>query len=199
MSEQQFEAPFEVISPDNQGAKVIVTGFVLLITTIFVAIIRLITMCVLKRRSGWDDVFFLVATSNYASEILFIMAIATAKTSIGLLIRRLTPQTKFRLITDAIIIAVAAWTVFSVLALALQCGIHRPWIFLPRRCTGDSPHFNSLTKLEEAESDSTKGLTPDGVLCTTDIRVDVEQGEPNTHAIVEEVAISNDKDFYHLA
>lgn len=62
MSEQQFEPPFEVISPDNHGAKVIVTGFVLLITTIFVAVIRLITMYVLKRRPGWDDVFFLVAT-----------------------------------------------------------------------------------------------------------------------------------------
>lgn len=68
-------------------------------------------------------------------------------------------------------------------------------------CTlaSQSPQFNSSTKLEEAESDSTNGLTHDGVLCTTDIRVDVEQGGSNTHAIVEEVATSNNKDFYNLA
>lgn len=68
MLEPDFATPFEASSPDNQGAKVVVTGFVLLITTIFVAVIRLITMCTLKRRSGWDDVFFLVATVCEAFE-----------------------------------------------------------------------------------------------------------------------------------
>lgn len=68
-------------------------------------------------------------------------------------------------------------------------------------CTlaSQSPEFSSSTKKGEAESDSTKGLTHEGVLCTTDIRVDVEQGGMNNHVNVEEVVINNDKDFYHLA
>ena len=68
-----------------------------------------------------------------------------------------------------------------------------------RTLASQNPQFSSSTNKGEAESDSTKGLTHDGVLCTTDIRVDVETGRANHNTNVDEVMSTNDKDFYHLA
>jgi hypothetical protein len=32
---------------------------------------------------------------------------------------------------------IVAWTVFSVLALAFQCGSTRPWVYTPQRCLNE--------------------------------------------------------------
>ena len=32
---------------------------------------------------------------------------------------------------------IVAWMIFSVLALAFQCGLTRPWEYTPQRCSGE--------------------------------------------------------------
>jgi hypothetical protein len=62
---------------------------------------------------------------------------ALAKVSVLVLMLRLWPfgptLRRACFVTGA---AIALWMVFSVLALALQCGIPRPWVYTAERCAG---------------------------------------------------------------
>ncbi|MCJ1238266.1 hypothetical protein MMC14_006255 [Varicellaria rhodocarpa] len=71
--------PLISVSPDNQGASVAVTNYVLLSLTIFVVVTRLITMCVLKRRPDFGDLFSIVAAVGCPGpiNILFFIVMCT--------------------------------------------------------------------------------------------------------------------------
>jgi hypothetical protein len=60
---------------------------------------------------------------------------ACAKMSVVTLMRRLSSRTSsLTRVYDAASLFIAGWTVFSVFALAFQCGSTRPWIYAPNRC-----------------------------------------------------------------
>ena len=54
--------PLESISPDNHGAAVVATGYVLIVTTILFVVVRIATTFSLKRGAGLDDAFLFLAT-----------------------------------------------------------------------------------------------------------------------------------------
>jgi hypothetical protein len=62
---------------------------------------------------------------------------AAAKTSVIHLIMRLS-QRRSRLYTACHIVrgVIAFWAAFSVLSIALQCKMPRPWVYSPERCAG---------------------------------------------------------------
>ena len=70
-----FSKPLISVSPDNQAASVAVTNYVLLSLTIFVVVTRMITMCVLKRRPDFGDLFSILAavccSDNCLSVIMY--------------------------------------------------------------------------------------------------------------------------------
>lgn len=70
----------------------------------------------------------------YASTLLAIPAMTCAKASVVHFVGLLAPHylCKSRII---IAVAVGLWATFSVLALALQCGTGRPWVFHLQRCS----------------------------------------------------------------
>ena len=63
-----FSKPLISVSPDNQGASVAVTNYILLSLTLFVVVTRMITMCVLKRRPDFGDLFSILAAVGCSSE-----------------------------------------------------------------------------------------------------------------------------------
>lgn len=62
---------------------------------------------------------------------------AAAKISVIRLIMRLS-QRRSKLYTACHIVSgiIAFWTAFSVLSIALQCKMPRPWVYSPERCAG---------------------------------------------------------------
>lgn len=69
--------------------------------------------------------------------MMAIIVMASAKISVVHLIMRLS-QRRSRLYTACHIVsgAIAFWTVFSILSLALQCKLPRPWVYSPQKCAG---------------------------------------------------------------
>ncbi|KAK3686559.1 hypothetical protein LTR37_019698 [Vermiconidia calcicola] len=75
---------------------------------------------------------------SYASSILAILSMAFAKLSVLQLQRRICGNHSggryIKVMSWALAGFILAWTIFSVLALAFQCGITRPYIYKPDRC-----------------------------------------------------------------
>lgn len=61
---------------------------------------------------------------------------ACAKMSVVMLMYRLASRNSYMdRVYHAASLFIAVWTVFSLLALALQCGTRRPWVYTPERCS----------------------------------------------------------------
>jgi len=73
----------------------------------------------------------------YASDLFFLIAMLLAKLAVVRFVYRISSRsaaTKGKLMV--LQICVAAWGVFSIPAIAFQCGTPLPWLYLPDRCTG---------------------------------------------------------------
>jgi hypothetical protein len=71
----------------------------------------------------------------YASEIVYVAAIGFAKLSILVLFYNIVvTQRIVRRAVTSFGVVVLAWTVASVIAIAFQCGLPRPWGISGSRC-----------------------------------------------------------------
>lgn len=70
----------------------------------------------------------------YVSDILFLLANSAAKASVGLLIRRINREERYRRICHSLLAFIAIWTIASAIAVGLECNFHYPppWV---GRCT----------------------------------------------------------------
>lgn len=68
----------------------------------------------------------------YTAELLGICAMASAKTSVVLLSDRVAPREPRPYY--ALLSVVAVWTVFSIFAIAFQCPLPHPWVYVPSTC-----------------------------------------------------------------
>jgi hypothetical protein len=69
----------------------------------------------------------------YSAQLTSILSMTSAKVSVVLLIKRIT-QTDNRAWNLSLVL-VWIWGIFSFLALAFQCQMPKPWIFVPAQCT----------------------------------------------------------------
>lgn len=77
-----------------------------------------------------------VEKSFYSSQILAVLALGFCKASVACFIMRLTPKTSMKRIMQGILICSIAWTIASILALALQCKLSAPWSYASGSCNG---------------------------------------------------------------
>lgn len=71
----------------------------------------------------------------YAADLFFLFAMLLAKLSIVRMVYRFAPKSgiaKGRLLF--LQISIACWGVFSIFAIAFQCGMPMPWLYVPDRC-----------------------------------------------------------------
>ena len=59
---------------------------------------------------------------------------ASAKMSVVMLMRRLSSTKPMIRLYRIATLFITAWTIFSLLALALQCGSTHPWVYTPEQC-----------------------------------------------------------------
>ena len=76
----------------------------------------------------------MIQKNQYASNLLYITSLALARVSVLIFVMRLSPQRLYRLISISLIVAIALWSSFSVLALAFQCSVPKPWDYTGNRC-----------------------------------------------------------------
>lgn len=73
----------------------------------------------------------------YASNLFLILAIGLSKISVISFLRRISrTNTKHKIAFNAAIALTAAWTLGSLLILALQCNLGHPWITVNQQCPG---------------------------------------------------------------
>jgi hypothetical protein len=78
----------------------------------------------------------LLMKGYYASEILYVAAIGFAKLSVLVLFYNVVVMQRIVCrIVMAFGILVAAWTIASVVAIALQCELPRPWEIVSLQCS----------------------------------------------------------------
>ena len=71
---------------------------------------------------------------NYTSQILTIIIVCLAKLSMTMLITAITPSRAIFNACRLSNVVVVAWAGASIIALAFQCRVPRPWDFTPGRC-----------------------------------------------------------------
>jgi hypothetical protein len=68
----------------------------------------------------------------YAAQLLGVLSMGSAKVSVVMLFRRITPTANR---SNYILLAcVGSWMIFSILAVAFQCQLPDPWVFVPSEC-----------------------------------------------------------------
>lgn len=72
----------------------------------------------------------------YTSNLFFLMAIGFSKISVVCFLHRLSQILKHRLVFNIAMGLIVAWTVGSMLAIALQCDLRHPWISIDEECPG---------------------------------------------------------------
>jgi len=72
----------------------------------------------------------------YTSNLFFIMAIGPCKISVVCFLHRISQMKQHRLVFNIAIGLIAAWTIGSLLATALQCNLRHPWISIDEECPG---------------------------------------------------------------
>jgi hypothetical protein len=72
----------------------------------------------------------------YVSILFFVIALGLSKISVAFLLLHLTPQKEHHRVLHVIIALIAAWTVASTFAVALQCNLSHPWILVQETCQG---------------------------------------------------------------
>jgi hypothetical protein len=68
----------------------------------------------------------------YAAELTGILAMVSAKSSIVLLSHRVAPREPRPFFF--MLGLVTSWGIFSVFGVAFQCGLPRPWVYVPSQC-----------------------------------------------------------------
>jgi hypothetical protein len=82
------------------------------------------------------DQIDLLIKGYYASEILYVAAIGLTKLSILVLFYNVVAmQRTIRRIVMAFGVLVSAWTIASVMAIAFQCELPRPWDITSLECS----------------------------------------------------------------
>jgi hypothetical protein len=72
----------------------------------------------------------------YGSNILFLIALALSKASVAALLVRLCVDKTQKRFFIAALAFVGLWLIASIVAVALQCDLPRPWILLDGKCHG---------------------------------------------------------------
>ena len=72
----------------------------------------------------------------YASNLLFVAALGCSKLSVVFFLLRLTQVKHHRLVFNITAGIVAAWTVGSFFAIALECNLTKPWLIVDEQCPG---------------------------------------------------------------
>jgi len=67
--------------------------------------------------------------------MIAVLSMACSKISVLHLMRRLSTQGMQRVYPFALA-GIGVWTIFSVFALAFQCGATNPWVYSPAKCAG---------------------------------------------------------------
>jgi hypothetical protein len=70
----------------------------------------------------------------YASEFLYISSIGFVKLSLVMFFHAIFVQRTERRVVQGLGIFIIAWTLASLLAVAFQCGLPRPWEMLTLHC-----------------------------------------------------------------
>ena len=73
--------------------------------------------------------------SDYASDILYLVAVYFSKASACGLFLRLTPNKHHVMFCWGILGASSAWLVASILAVAIKCRVSEPWV-VNAQCSG---------------------------------------------------------------
>jgi hypothetical protein len=74
--------------------------------------------------------------ADYASSILYLLALSLSKCSVIALIMRLTTNRQHRQVSWAVIAAVSVWTGTSILAISVSCTPAGPFDNLDEQCSG---------------------------------------------------------------
>lgn len=69
----------------------------------------------------------------YAGQITGLLSLAAAKTSVIFLFRRISPNIKRLIRLQGAIVGL--WFIFSLFAIAFQCQLPQPWVFVPGQCS----------------------------------------------------------------
>ncbi|OCT48690.1 hypothetical protein CLCR_04817 [Cladophialophora carrionii] len=77
-----------------------------------------------------------VQKSYYAGNIFFTLALGLSKMSVVFFLNRLTVVRTQKLVFHVLTAFIAAWTVGSTFAVALQCDLHHPWLIVDEQCPG---------------------------------------------------------------
>ena len=73
----------------------------------------------------------------YASNILSVIVQALAKLSAVSLIQRLNATSASKKTYPVVYVSIIGWLLFSIFALAFQCGVSQPWYYTPTKCAGE--------------------------------------------------------------
>jgi hypothetical protein len=86
----------------------------------------------------------------YTSNLFFIMAIGLSKISVVCFLYRISRVKQHRLVFNIANGLIAAWTMGSLLAIALQCNLRHPWISVDEECSGivSSAPGNDIQRLK---------------------------------------------------
>jgi hypothetical protein len=71
----------------------------------------------------------------YTSNLFYVITLGLAKCSVGLFLLRLSPDKRHNLASTVILVATVVLAVASLLTVALQCDLSRPWIFINAQCS----------------------------------------------------------------
>lgn len=72
----------------------------------------------------------------YTSNLFFLMAIGLSKISVVCFLYRISRVLKHRRVFNIAMALIVAWTIGSLLAIALQCDLRHPWISVDEECPG---------------------------------------------------------------
>ncbi|KAF2166647.1 hypothetical protein M409DRAFT_23278 [Zasmidium cellare ATCC 36951] len=72
----------------------------------------------------------------YAASLFFVLSLGLSKASVAIFVLRLAPFDPHRQVIKALIIAILAWTLALLLAIALKCNLSHPWTVLDEQCSG---------------------------------------------------------------
>lgn len=86
---------------------------------------------------------------QYAGQILLVIVLASTKLSMIMFFKGLTRFKRVILACNGLLVLVVGWTIFSVLAEALQCGFPHAWIYTPQKCAGQVWQLVSQIKTEK--------------------------------------------------
>ncbi|KAI9756786.1 MAG: hypothetical protein M4579_003703 [Chaenotheca gracillima] len=86
--------------------------------------------------------------AGYASELLYVFALAFAKVSSLTFLAQLTPDKNHLAVTRAIQASVAVWAVAAVFGVAFQCNMPQPWAIITGKCFNQIAFWDAIGVLD---------------------------------------------------